>query len=189
MANYCKANNNNEEVVSQGETWGTPSTYKGDWSYKEYSPCVCSKEYDHLFRQAGEALQFDWRLVAALSKIESGWNSKIMNKDTKAGGLYQFIPKYWSGDAPRGYEDPQYRFDPEISTKAFIHRMTYYKNKFKNAVSSNDQILLCLQSWQAGEIKGIRWPEVTGTYAQTKEGKEYVPKIMEQYKKLGGQIQ
>lgn len=205
MANsYCKTDyNNNNRMVSSTEsptdinvntgdtkTWGASSCdYKGDWNFKGTDGPTCSKKWDGEFKRAGKELGIDWVLVAALTSIESSWNENAKSKYTTAGGLYQFISKYWAGDAPKGYEDPQWRFDGKIATDTFINRMKKLMNKFKNAVSRNDQLLLCFQSWHDGVISGTSWKNFKGNkYSKTKESRNYIPRLMERYKRLGGSI-
>lgn len=201
---YCKTSYNNNDGVGAStesstdidvntgdiKTWGMSSCeYKGDWNFKGTDGPTCSKKWDEEFKRAGKALGIDWVLVAAISSIESGWKEDVENHTSTAGGLYQFIAKYWRGDAPKGYEDAKYRLNGKIATDAFINRMKRLMTKFQNATSRNDQILLCFQSWHDGVISGTSWKNFKGNkYSGTQESRNYIPKIMKRYKELGGTI-
>lgn len=167
---------------------GTPASgYGGNWNKKSNEGNPLSK-WDNEFKLAGEKLNLDWRLVAAHAYIESGWNEKALNPSS-AGGLYQFIAKYWHGSAPKGYEDPKWRLDGHIATQGYINLMTRNLNRFKNAASRNDQIMLAMQQFHDGYISGTTWANREGNkYSGTAESKKYVPKILKKYADFGGSL-
>lgn len=176
---------------SNGSYGTSSSQYKGDWSYKEL-PSTKISNYDNLFRRAGDELEIDWRLVAAHSFRESSWNPNAKSKISNAGGLYGFMDSAWK-DYAKGYEATSNKYKPEIATEAYINLMRSLLKKFSNAISSNDRILLSLQAFHDGSsIKGTSWANVINgngnRYTKEHEGKNYVPKIMNKFKELGGKI-
>ena len=203
MANYCKANNNNEEVVSQGETWGTPSTeYKGCWTYNEYlyaNVVLYNGKYNGLFKEAGKKLGIDWRLIASHCHTENtNFSLDAKNPKSSASGLWQIVDGTWwnkeknVGYAPFNRRDYSWKKDPQSSNDTYINIMTDLAKKYANASSTNDKILLMLQAYHdgpnnVGNIK--RYADYQPKTKDKKEALEYIPKIMKEYKKNGGQIQ
>lgn len=177
--------------------------YKGDWSWGAYRGTGVKQSalYDDIFKQAGKEIGLHWVLVAAHSKQESSWITDSKNKGSSAGGLFGIIDSTWKSNAPQGYSDPSNKYKPEIAVKCYINIMKKNMNKFKGAASQNDQILLAIQLYHDGSFPS------TATYANykvpqylldidkkkknhncEKEAKEYIPKIMAHYEKMGGKI-
>lgn len=197
MASYCinvniGGSGGGNSFTQQDPSWGNSSSeYKGNWNYDGNGGNKIS-QYDDLFKKAGNEVGIDWRLVAAHAYRESRFNANAKNSGSSATGLYQITLDTWKGCAPKGYKDDtdgKYRKDPNIATQGYINLMKQTMNRFKNAESRNDQILLTLQSYHDGIIGGTSWKNVKGNqYTYKDEGRTYVPKIMEQYKNYGGQI-
>lgn len=163
--------------------------FKGNWNYKGDGGTPLSATYDSYFKKAGRVLNLDWRMVAAHSYQESMWKTEAKAGSTSAGGLYQFINSTWKLHAPEGFENTQYKYDPDKATEAYIHLMTELLNRFSNAATRNDQILLSFQSYHDGTISGTTWANVKGNqYTDTTEGRGYVPKIMRHYERFGGSV-
>lgn len=165
------------------------TSYRGDWDWKgDGGPKI--SEYDNLFKQAGKLLDIDWKLIAA-----QVWKESNFLKDTissaKAGGLYQFMEQWWGGYAPSGREGLKWRFDPEVSTNAYVKLMTELLNRYKSVADRNQQILFALQGYHDGAYGGLggtTWVNRTKG-SNTKESNEYVPLIMDKYKSYGGDVQ
>lgn len=188
MSGFCTT-----VVASSGSSdnnsrdWSSQSKYSGNWSYKGDAGAKLSK-YDQYFKTAGKELDIDWKLVAAHSFKESSWDTNAKYADSL--GLYQFECKYWPSYVSDKYKDCKTRSDPEVSTNAYITCMKEKLDKFKNAESRCDQILLALQSFHDGVISGTSWNKVKGNeWTYKKNSRNYVPDIMKKYQKLGGDVQ
>lgn len=165
--------------------------FRGDWDHKRNYDSGRLSDYDSHFQKAGREndINLDWRLVAAHAFIESGWKPQAKAIKGTAGGLYQFTDDTWKSCAPKGYKGVDYKYNPAIATQAYINLMTALLKQFRHAETRNDQILLALQSYHDGVIGGTTWVNVRGNdYTYQEEGRSYVPKIMEQYKRFGGSV-
>lgn len=192
---------NGEGNGTPSSSWGSSSTnFKGNWNYQGDLTQQKISKYDDLFRKAGKKLDIDWRLIAAQVKQESSFNPKD-GSPAKAYGLYQFMPGTWDSHAPKGFENRNYRSDPDKATEAYISLMSKNLKHFSNAASRNDQILLSIQKYHDGHFPptttyaNYQVPEYllnidknNGNHDREKEAKEYVPKIMKHYSKFGGSI-
>lgn len=192
---------NGEGNGTPSESWGFSSTnFKGNWNYQGDLVPQKISNYDDLFRKAGKKLDIDWRLIAAQVKQESNFNPKA-GSYAHAYGLYQFMPKTWDGHAPNGFENREYRSDPDKATEAYINLMDKLLKKHSNASSRNDQILLAVQKYHDGSFPDtttyanykvpqylLNIDKKNGNHRCEKEAKEYVPKIMNHYSSYGGKI-
>lgn len=177
--------------VTKAKGGNTNAPYKGNWDYNGNSGQRLSS-YDDLFKKAAREIGIDWKLVAAHSYHESKWKPNVKSS-AGAGGLFQIIPSTWRTCAPNGYESAENTFKPEIAVMGYINLMKHTLNKFKNANTRNDQILLTIQTYHDGTIHGTSWSKVMAgeggnKYTYGREGICYVKNVFEHYGRFGGQI-
>lgn len=199
ISNVGSSNNSGSSQVSSGTIIGNgkivvvsgqaTTSYRGNWNYNGDGGTKIS-EYDNLFKQAGKLLNLDWKLIAAQVCVESNFQKDAKASTSSAGGLYQFINSTWVALAPLGKKNISYRSDPSISTQAYVNYMTNLLNTFKSAADRNNQILFALQGYHDGTkgLDGTVWVNRKKGNSSN-EANEYVPKIMAQYKKYGGDVQ
>ncbi len=100
--------------------------------------------YDDVFKRVAEATNIDWRLLAAMSFHESGFNPKVRSKDG-ALGIMQMMPKTAKS---LGVRDP---LDPY---QAALGAAQYLKNlmgKFNSkSIRHRDQVRLALAAYNVG---------------------------------------
>jgi membrane-bound lytic murein transglycosylase D len=141
----------------------------------------------HAFQRAGRYRSMIERVMAEegvpqdliyLAVAESGFQPTAVNRRSKAGGMWQFMPHGNYGLAHNEYVDE--RFDPEKSTRAYARYM-----KFIYAQLGDWYLSMASYDWGAGNIQ--RAVEKTG-YADfwelyrrnnlPNETKNYVPEIL-----------
>lgn len=141
----------------------------------------------HAFQRAGRYRSMIERVMAEegvpqdliyLAVAESGFQPTAVNRRSKAGGMWQFMPKGNYGLAHNQYVDE--RFDPEKSTRAYARYM-----KFIYAQLGDWYLSMASYDWGAGNVQ--RAVEKTG-YADfwelyrrnnlPNETKNYVPEIL-----------
>lgn len=131
------------------------SVGSSNWEYVETNQ-VISKELDGYFKRSGKIFNVDWRLIAAWCFLESGFkvNARPKNESGRykstAGGIWQFVDKTWNDKAPKRYKENYpnytYRFNPDISERAFDNLFEYDLKQFSNATSRKNQIALAIQA-------------------------------------------
>ena len=77
-------------------------------------------------------------IMAKIARIESGGNVQALNGSTQAGGLFQWIPRYWYDAARKMYQqqnkpcdggcNPQSRFNPFIATEVTAYSLAYTRS-------------------------------------------------------------
>lgn len=86
----------------------------------------------HAFQRAGRYRQMIERVMSEegvphdliyLAVAESGFQPRAVNRKSRAGGMWQFMPRGNYGLARNSYVDE--RFDPEKSTRAYARYMKY----------------------------------------------------------------
>ena len=86
----------------------------------------------HAFQRAGRYRQMIQRVMSEegvpqdliyLAVAESGFQPRAVNRKSRAGGMWQFMPRGNYGLARNNYVDE--RFDPEKSTRAYARYMKY----------------------------------------------------------------
>jgi membrane-bound lytic murein transglycosylase D len=86
----------------------------------------------HAFQRAGRYRQMIERVMSEegvphdliyLAVAESGFQPRAVNRKSRAGGMWQFMPRGNYGLERNGYVDE--RFDPEKSTRAYARYMKY----------------------------------------------------------------
>ena len=141
----------------------------------------------HSFQHAGRYKAMIQRVMAEegvpqdliyLAVAESGFNPRAVNRRSKAGGMWQFMPRGNYGLARNAYVDE--RFDPEKSTRAYARYMKFIYDQLGDWYLS-----MAGYDWGAGNVQ--RAVEKTG-YADfwelykrgelPKETKNYVPEIL-----------
>ncbi len=141
----------------------------------------------HAFQRAGRYRSMIERVMADegvpqdliyLAVAESGFQPTAVNRRSRAGGMWQFMPRGNYGLARNQWVDE--RFDPEKSTRAYARYM-----KFIYAQLGDWYLSMAAYDWGAGNIQ--RAVEKTG-YADfwelykrnnlPKETKNYVPEIL-----------
>ena len=141
----------------------------------------------HSFQHAGRYKAMIQRVMAEegvpqdliyLAVAESGFNPRALNRRSKAGGMWQFMPRGNYGLARNAYVDE--RFDPEKSTRAYARYMKFIYDQLGDWYLS-----MAGYDWGAGNVQ--RAVEKTG-YADfwelykrnnlPKETKNYVPEIL-----------
>lgn len=201
ISNAGNSSNSSSSQVSGGTIVGNgkiveasgqaTTSYRGNWNYQGDSGTKIS-EYDNLFKQIGKLLNIDWKLIAAHAFVESGFKTDAKAGTTSAGGLYQFIASTYQAYAPAGYTNADFRYQPTPASQAYVNLLSHNLNHFKSAADRNNQILFALQGYHDGNggLSGTTWVNRTrGKYGNTKEANNYIPKIMAQYKKYGGDVQ
>lgn len=189
MSGFCTT------VVTKpsGYTYNTSiCEYSGNWGYNSNSSGKLS-QYDELFKTAGKQLGIDWKLVAAHAKKESGWVATAKNPKSSATGLFQFVKKTWEAYSKEPFSEAT---NPQKATDAYIGYMRKLLNNFKNAETENDKILLAIQSFHDGTIKGTSWRKMMAKkgssgnkHTYEKEGINYIKFIMVIYKnECGGNV-
>jgi len=141
----------------------------------------------HSFERAGRYKAMIQRVMAEegvpqdliyLAVAESGFNPRALNRRSKAGGMWQFMPLGNYGLARNAYVDE--RFDPEKSTRAYARYMKFIYDQLGDWYLS-----MAGYDWGAGNVQ--RAVEKTG-YADfwelykrnnlPKETSNYVPEIL-----------
>ncbi len=141
----------------------------------------------HSFQRAGRYKAMIQRVMAEegvpqdliyLAVAESGFNPRALNRKSKAGGMWQFMPRGNYGLARNSYVDE--RFDPEKSTRAYARYMKFIYDQLGDWYLS-----MAGYDWGTGNVQ--RAVEKTG-YADfwelykrnnlPKETKNYVPEIL-----------
>jgi membrane-bound lytic murein transglycosylase D len=141
----------------------------------------------HSFERAGRYKAMIQRVMAEegvpqdliyLAVAESGFQPRAVNRRSRAGGMWQFMPRSYYGLAHNAYVDE--RFDPEKSTRAYARYMKYIYSQLGDWYLS-----MAGYDWGAGNVQ--RAVEKTG-YADfwelykrgelPKETKNYVPEIL-----------
>jgi membrane-bound lytic murein transglycosylase D len=142
---------------------------------------------EHSFERAGRYKAMIQRVMAEegvpqdliyLAVAESGFQPRALNRRSKAGGMWQFMPHGNYGLTRNAYVDE--RFDPEKSTRAYARYM-----KFIYAQLGDWYLSMAGYDWGAGNVQ--RAVEKTG-YADfwelykrnnlPNETKNYVPEIL-----------
>jgi membrane-bound lytic murein transglycosylase D len=141
----------------------------------------------HSFQHAGRYKAMIQRVMAEegvpqdliyLAVAESGFNPRAVNRRSRAGGMWQFMPRGNYGLARNAYVDE--RFDPEKSTRAYARYMKYIYEQLGDWYLS-----MAGYDWGSGNVQ--RAVEKTG-YADfwelykrnnlPRETKNYVPEIL-----------
>jgi membrane-bound lytic murein transglycosylase D len=141
----------------------------------------------HSFQRAGRYKAMIQRVMAEegvpqdliyLAVAESGFQPRAMNRRSRAGGMWQFMPYGDYGLARNSYVDE--RFDPEKSTRAYARYMKFIFNQLGDWYLS-----MAAYDWGAGNVQ--RAVQKTG-YADfwelykrnnlPAETKNYVPEIL-----------
>ena len=141
----------------------------------------------HSFQHAGRYKAMIQRVMAEegvpqdliyLAVAESGFNPRAVNRRSKAGGMWQFMPRGNYGLARNAYVDE--RFDPEKSTRAYARYMKFIYDQLGDWYLS-----MAGYDWGAGNVQ--RAVEKTGyadfweLYKRNNlpgETKNYVPEIL-----------
>ena len=98
--------------------------------------------YDSLFRREADRIGFDWRLLAALSFAESGYDRWEISSQG-AMGLLQIMPRV---ARTYGADDP---FDPEQNVAAGASLLSWLYGLFDN-VPSPDRLAFTLAAYNMG---------------------------------------
>jgi membrane-bound lytic murein transglycosylase D len=141
----------------------------------------------HSFERAGRYKAMIQRVMADegvpqdliyLAVAESGFQPRAINRRSRAGGMWQFMPRPYYGLTRNAYVDE--RFDPEKSTRAYARYMKYIYSQLGDWYLS-----MAGYDWGAGNVQ--RAVEKTG-YADfwelykrgelPRETKNYVPEIL-----------
>jgi membrane-bound lytic murein transglycosylase D len=141
----------------------------------------------HSFERAGRYKAMIQRVMAEegvpqdliyLAVAESGFQPRALNRRSKAGGMWQFMPHGNYGLARNAYVDE--RFDPEKSTRAYARYMKFIYNQLGDWYLS-----MAGYDWGSGNVQ--RAVEKTG-YADywelykrnelPRETANYVPEIL-----------
>jgi peptidoglycan lytic transglycosylase D len=113
-----------------------------------------------------------------LAVAESGFNPRALNRRSRAGGMWQFMPRGNYGLTRNSYVDE--RFDPEKSTRAYARYMKFLYNQL-----GDWYLAMAAYDWGAGNVQ--RAVEKTGyadfweLYKRNNlpgETKNYVPEIL-----------
>jgi membrane-bound lytic murein transglycosylase D len=142
---------------------------------------------EHSFERAGRYKAMIQRVMAEegvpqdliyLAVAESGFQPRALNRRSKAGGMWQFMPHGNYGLARNAYVDE--RFDPEKSTRAYARYMKFIYDQLGDWYLS-----MAGYDWGAGNVQ--RAVEKTG-YADfwelykrnnlPRETRNYVPEIL-----------
>jgi membrane-bound lytic murein transglycosylase D len=142
---------------------------------------------EHSFERAGRYKAMIQRIMAEegvpqdliyLAVAESGFQPRALNRRSRAGGMWQFMPRGNYGLARNAYVDE--RFDPEKSTRAYARYMKYIYDQLGDWYLS-----MAGYDWGAGNVQ--RAVEKTG-YADfwelykrnnlPRETSNYVPEIL-----------
>ncbi len=96
-------------------------------------------DYDHLFKEAAEKIGWDWTVLAAIAKVESGFRPSV------SGGLMGIM-----GPTARryGYSRAQIK-NPKIAVEISV-RCIQSLDKYFSDVSSEDRIFFILASYVSG---------------------------------------
>jgi membrane-bound lytic murein transglycosylase D len=141
----------------------------------------------HSFERAGRYKSMIQRIMAEegvpqdliyLAVAESGFQPRAVNRRSRAGGMWQFMPRGNYGLVRNAYVDE--RFDPEKSTRAYARYMKYIYSQLGDWYLS-----MAGYDWGAGNVQ--RAVEKTG-YADfwelykrnnlPRETSNYVPEIL-----------
>ncbi len=141
----------------------------------------------HSFERAGRYKAMIQRIMAEegvpqdlvyLAVAESGFQPRALNRRSRAGGMWQFMPRGNYGLARNAYVDE--RFDPEKSTRAYARYMKFIYDQLGDWYLS-----MAGYDWGAGNVQ--RAVEKTG-YADfwelykrnnlPRETSNYVPEIL-----------
>ena len=100
--------------------------------------------FDPLFKKESKRLGWDWRILAAIAYVESGFNPDI-ESEVGAYGLMQIIP-----ETANTYNVSDY-FLPDSNIYAGAQYLKYLDNYFtEQAVDSTEKIKFILASYNAG---------------------------------------
>lgn len=176
----------NVENITNNSSIADFSVGSSNWEYVETNNQVISKELDYYFKRSGKIFNVDWRLIAAWCFLESGFNVNARPKNNNggykstAGGIWQFVDNTWNAQAPKGckenYPNYTYRFNPDISERAFDNLFEYGLKQFSNATSRKNQIALAIQAHEgmgegekkkAGKTEWKNCPMTHEKYLQT----------------------
>jgi hypothetical protein len=86
------------------------------------------------FTEVEQQYQLPPGILAKIAKIESGGNARALNSSSQAGGLFQWIPRYWVQVAPRaipnapGIANPENRFNPFLASEVSAYNLRYIRN-------------------------------------------------------------
>jgi membrane-bound lytic murein transglycosylase D len=141
----------------------------------------------HAFQRSGRYKAMIQRVMAEegvpqdliyLAVAESGFQPRAINRKSRAGGMWQFMPSDSYGLARNLYVDE--RFDPEKSTRAYARYMKFIYNQL-----GDWYLAMAAYDWGAGNVQ--RAVQKTG-YADfwelyrrnnlPAETKNYVPEIL-----------
>ncbi len=141
----------------------------------------------HAFQRSGRYKAMIQRVMAEegvpqdliyLAVAESGFQPRAINRKSRAGGMWQFMPTGSYGLARNAYVDE--RFDPEKSTRAYARYMKFIYNQL-----GDWYLAMAAYDWGAGNVQ--RAVQKTG-YADfwelyrrnnlPAETKNYVPEIL-----------
>ncbi len=100
-------------------------------------------QYKHLFMQAAEATELDWRLLAAISYQESHWNPKAISP-TGVRGIMMLTQ---ATSKQLGIEN---RMDPEASIMGGARYLRMMEEKIPERVPEPDRIWLALAGYNIG---------------------------------------
>jgi membrane-bound lytic murein transglycosylase D len=141
----------------------------------------------HSFERAGRYKAMIQRVMAEegvpqdliyLAVAESGFQPQAVNRKSRAGGMWQFMPRGDYGLTRNSYVDE--RFDPEKSTRAYARYMKYLYDQL-----GDWYLAMAAYDWGAGNVQ--RAVEKTGyadfweLYKRNNlpgETKNYVPEIL-----------
>lgn len=141
----------------------------------------------HSFERAGRYKAMIQRVMAEegvpqdliyLAVAESGFQPRVVNRRSGAGGMWQFMPYGDYGLVRNGYVDE--RFDPEKSTRSYARYMKYLYNQL-----GDWYLAMAAYDWGAGNVQ--RAVQKTGyadfweLYKRNNlpgETKNYVPEIL-----------
>jgi membrane-bound lytic murein transglycosylase D len=141
----------------------------------------------HSFQRSGRYKAMIQRVMAEegvpqdliyLAVAESGFQPQAMNRKSKAGGMWQFMPHGDYGLSHNEYMDE--RFDPEKSTRAYARYMKFLYNQL-----GDWYLAMAAYDWGAGNVQ--RAVQKTGyadfweLYKRNNlpgETKNYVPEIL-----------
>lgn len=85
------------------------------------------------FAEMEKQYQLPSGVMAKIAKIESNGNAQALNGSTQAGGIFQWIPRYWPDAARKAIPDspgalnPQNRFNPFIASEVTAYNLAYIR--------------------------------------------------------------
>jgi membrane-bound lytic murein transglycosylase D len=141
----------------------------------------------HSFERAGRYKAMIQRVMAEegvpqdliyLAVAESGFQPRAVNRRSRAGGMWQFMPSPYYGLVRNAYVDE--RFDPEKSTRAYARYMKYIYDQLGDwylAMAAYDHGTGNIQR----EVQKTGYADYWELYKRgelPKETKNYVPEIL-----------